>query len=219
MKETILFISLLIGFLSFGQDAKLEEKTNSEKESKVRLSPFFSYDFNLSDKLVEDGDAYYILNYDRFNYKIGIDVEFKITDSFSVSTGFNYSVKDFTSTSLFNSMDLIEERQFDLSYLEIPMTVIYTYKVKDFEFFGQLGIINHINIGLNIFIPDSGIALHNIDSYSVSGKVGLGASYPILGRHRLFLATDYSTGLSNVFKNVDYKLKTLGIRMGIQFLL
>ena len=220
MKKIVLFISLLIGFLSFGQDVVLKEKSSLVKESKVRLSPFFSYDFNLSKNSVIGDNSLIVFNYNKLNYKLGLDVEFKLTKSFSISTGLNYSVKDFSSITYCGSCSIYEENiQFGLSYLEIPIIGIYTYKVNEIEFFGQLGIINHINVGLNIFINDSGIALHNIDSHSLSGKVGLGASYPILGKHRLFLVTDYSSGFTNVFKNVDYKLKTLGIRMGIQFLL
>jgi len=216
MKKTILFIFLFIGLFSFGQDAELEEKTLSEKESKIRLNPFFSYDFNLSSNIVNEDYLVSILNYDRFNYKLGIDVEFKFTKSFSVSTGLNFSNKDFSGISYDNP---IANFQFNLRFLEIPIIGIYTYKVNDFEFFGQIGIVNHINVGLNIFINDSGISLQNIDEHSISGKVGLGASYPVLGKHRLFLATDYTAGFTDVFENVDYKLKTLGIRMGVQFLL
>jgi len=220
MKKIILFILLIIGFLSFGQDAELEGKAISEKESKIRLSPFFSYDFNLSPDVVQEETTLIFFNYNLFNYKFGADIEYKVSKMFSIGSGLSFSQKGFlTTTECEYCQPSYSEIKFGLGFLEIPLIAIYTYKISDFEVFGQLGIINHINFNLNIFDDSNGFSLNNIDTYSISGKVGLGASYPVFGKHRLFLATDYSTGFTDVFENVDYKLKTLGIRMGVQFLL
>jgi hypothetical protein len=210
----------MIGFLSFGQDVELEEKTPSEKESKIRLSPFFSYDFILSPDAVYEDMTVIFFNYNQFNYKIGVDIEYKVSKMFSIGSGLSFSQKRFlTTTECEYCQPSYSEVKFDLGFLEIPLIGVYTYKISNFEVFGQLGIINLINYSSNIFDDDNGFSLNNINTYSISGKVGLGASYPVFGKHRLFLATDYSTGFTDVFENVDYKLKTLGIRMGVQFLL
>lgn len=216
----LVIISILITVLSFGQNTKADTIPDNKKTSKIRLTPFFSYDINLSSEIEFDGLDIYIFNYDNFNYKIGVDIEFKLNNRISISSGLNYSQKDFSFLSnCYNCGSLEEEIQMELRFLEIPLIGIYTYEINDFEIFGQIGIVNHINIGLNIFINDEGISRHNIDSHSLSGKIGLGASYPVFNRHHIFIASDYSIGLTNVFENIDYKLKTLGIRMGIQFLL
>ncbi len=220
MKKTVLIISFFIGFLSFGQDADLEETTPSEKESKVRLSPFFSYDFNLSPDAVYEDMTVIFFNYNLFNYKIGVDIEYKVSEIFSIGSGLSFSQKGFlTTTECEYCQPSYSEIKFDLEFLEIPLIGAYTYKINDFEVFGQLGIINYFNFSLNIFDNNNGISLNNINTYSLSGKVGIGASYPILGKHRLFLASDYTTGFTDVFENLDYKIKSLGIRMGVQFLL
>jgi len=214
MKKTILIISLFIGFLSFGQDTELEEKTSSQKESKVRLSPFFSYDFTKSESLpIFLPSIYNNKTNPEFNYRLGIDVEYKFSNNFSISSGINYSNKDFYLESL------DEKFIFEIRYLEFPLMVIYTYEVNDFEFFGQLGLTNQFSFNFNFLSNENDLFIGKINNYTLSGKIGIGASYPILGKHRLFLATDYTTGFTDVFENVDYKINSLGIRMGVQFLL
>jgi hypothetical protein len=219
MKKTILFIFLFIGLLSFGQDAELEEKPSSVKESKIRLNPFFSYDFNLSNETVNNeygGTDFY---YEKVNYRFGVDVDYFIKKNISISTGVNFSNKDYESIYFCESCFSPLLSNIKLKYLEFPLYGTYHLSFNKFNVFGQLGIVNHITLKREVHFDDQEIILENINKYYLSGKIGIGISYPVFGKHRLFVSSDYITGFTNVFDNYNYKLKSIGIRMGVQFLL
>ena len=219
MKHFLIIITLFISVFSFGQNSVLEPNPNKEKKSKIRLTPFFSYDFNLSPDTTVNGIFTEYYSYEEINYRVGVDVEYKFTNELSLSTGFNYSRKDYSFYSDCYVCDLIGfDFITELRFIEIPLIGIYTYQFNEFEIFGQLGIINQININVDISSEFS-YAPANVNDYNLNGKIGVGISYPIINKHRLFIATDFENSLTDVYKNYNYKLKTLGIRMGIQFLL
>lgn len=217
-KYYLIILSLFITVISFGQNSELEIKPDNQRQSKIRLTPFFSYDFNLSQETTIDGVFTNYYSYDQFNYRVGVDVEYKFTSNLSISGGINYSSKDFSFYS-----DCFTCDSFGLGYtakirfVEFPLVGIYTYQINDFEVFGQLGVINQVDIDFDFF--DDNFPPDNINRYNFSGKIGVGVSYPIINKHRLFIATDYTSSITSLFKNIDYKIKTVGIRMGIQFLL
>ena len=219
MKKIILIISLFIGFLSFGQDAEHIEKTPSEKESKIRLSPFFSYDFILGKETANNEYGSTDFFYEKVNYRAGVDVDYFIKKNISISTGINFSNKDYESIYYCASCFSPYLSNIKRKYLEFPLYGTYHLNFNKFNVFGQLGIVNHITLKREVQYEDQEIILENINKYYLSGKIGIGISYPVFGRHRLFVSSDYVTGFTDVFENYDYKLKTLGIRMGVQFLI
>ena len=218
MKYFLLIITLFISVLSFGQNSEPETKPDNQKQSKIRLTPFFSYDFNLSTESTINGIFTNHYSYKEFNYRVGIDIEYKFTNTLSISSGLNYSARDFSFYSDCASCDPLSfDYTTELRFLEIPLIGIYTYHIIDFEVFGQLGIINQLNVSLDIF--EENYRPGNVKEYNLNGKIGLGISYPIIKKHRLFIASDYVFGLTDIYENYNYKNKTLGIRMGVQFLL
>jgi len=217
-KYFLIIITLFISVLSFGQNSEPETKSDNQKQSKIRLTPFFSYDINLSSDIETDDLDVYLFNYDNFNYKIGIDIEYKFNTHISISSGINYSQKDFSfNSNCLGCEPLLYDTQTNLRFIELPLVGIYTYQVNDFELFAQLGVINQVDVNFDYF--DENVPPDNINRYNFSGKIGVGVSYPLIKKHRLFIATDYTSSITSLFKNLDYKIKTLGIRMGIQFLL
>ena len=216
-KYYLIIIAILITVLSFGQTSEPETEPENERESKIRLTPFFSYDFNLSPKTTVNGIFTDYYTYDSFNYRVGVDVEYKFTNKLSLSTGINYSSNDYSFYSDCYVCDPIFGLTAKLRFIEIPLIGIYTYQINEFEIFGQLGIINQVNVDFDAF--DDNFHPDKMNRYNFSGKIGIGISYPIFDRHRLIFMTDYTSSITSLFENVDYKLKTFGIRMGIQFLL
>ena len=215
-KYYLVIISILITVLSFGQNTETEIEI--EKPSRVRLTPFVSYDFNLSNEIYHHnyGTTYFI--YEKVNYRLGLDVDYFIKQNISISIGVNYSNKDYESW--YNCEDCFSPffQNIKMQFIDVPLYGSYYMNFNKFNIFGQLGIVNHFTIKREVHFDDQEITLENINDYYLSGKIGLGVSYPI-NRHRLFIASDYITGVKDIFENKDYKLKTLGIRMGIQFLL
>lgn len=210
---------LLVNLFSFGQETKIEEETHTEKESKIRLNPFFSYDFNLSSKTTVNGIYTEYYSYKNFNYRVGVDIEYRFTNKFSLSTGINYSNKDYSFYADCYVCDPSSSFDFttELRLIEIPLIGIYTYQINEIELFGQLGVINQVNI--NVDISELSYAPANMNDYNLSGKIGVGISYPVINKHRLFIATDYVFSIKDIYSDYNYKLKTLGIRMGVQFVL
>ncbi len=211
----------LVNVLCFGQNSEPETKPEKDRLSKIRLTPFFSYDFNLSKDNYNhnynfNGTTYF--TYEKVNYRIGFDIDYFLKKNISISIGVNYSNKDYesmyTCESCFSpSFDYVK-----LRFIDVPLYGSYHVIFNNFNIFGQLGVVNHFALDHEIRFNNQEVTLEYINEYYLSGKIGLGVSYP-LNKHRLFIASDYITGVSNIFEKEDYKIKTLGIRMGIQFLL
>ena len=220
-KYYLVIISILITVFSFGQSAKTDTISENKKFSKIRLTPFISYDFNLSNEIYNhnynfSGTTYF--TYEKVNYRAGFEVDYFINENISVSTGVNYSNKDYESWYTCESCFSPSFEYVKLRFIDVPIYGSYHVIFNKFNIFGQLGIINHFTLNREVHYNDQEVTLEYINEYYLSGKIGLGVSYPI-NRHRLFIASDYITGVSNIFEKEDYKIKTLGIRMGIQFLL
>lgn len=218
MKKILIIFTVFISVMSYGQNTENDEPSKTENTSKIRLSPFFSYDFNNSSKTVRNDFGVYNFSYNDFNYKVGIDVEYKITKKISLSTGLNYSSKDFSFFYDCPSCGpLGYDTQTKFRFLEIPVTAIYIHEINRLELFGQFGIVNQFSPSFGLF--DDNYSPAKIKEYSISGKIGLGMSYPILNKHRLFFVADFTRGLTSIFEEIDYKYKSFGLRIGMQFLL
>ncbi len=219
MKYFIIIITLFTSVLSFGQNSELESKPEKQKQSKIRLSPFFSYDFNLSNDIYHHNYGTTYFTYEKVNYRVGIDVDYFLKKNISISLGVNYSNKNYESW--YNCEDCFSPffQDIKLQFIDVPIYGSYHMNFNKFNFFGQIGVVNHFTIKREVHFNNQEVILENINKYYLSGKIGLGASYPITNKHHLFVLTDYTTGFTDIFGNEDYKIKTLGIRMGIQFLL
>lgn len=209
-------ILLFVSALGFGQEAKIE---TTKKESKIRLSPFFSYDFNLSKKTASNEYGSRDFYYEKVNYKVGIGVDYFINENISISSGVNFSNKDYEAIYYCVSCFSPDLQYTKLRYLELPLCGAYHLNFNKFDVFGQIGIVNHITVKRDIQFNDQEVLQESVNEYYLSGKIGIGISYPVFGKHRLFVSSDYVTGFTDVFENYNYKIKTLGIRAGVQFLL
>lgn len=219
MKYYLISIVIFVSVLSFGQNSDFESKPEKEEQSKIRLNPFFSYDFNLSNDTYRHNNGITYFTYEKVNYRLGVDVDYFLKKNISISTGVNYSNKDYESLYDCESCFSPFFQNIKLQFIDLPIYGGYYMDFNKLNIFGQIGIVNHFTIKREVHFSDQEVTLENIKKYYLSGKIGLGVSYPITNRHHLFVVTDYITGVTGIFENEDYKLKTLGIRMGIQFLL
>lgn len=218
-KYYLVIISILITVLSFGQNTETDTIPENKKTSKIRLAPFFSYDFNLSNNIYNKDYGITNFKYEKFNFRAGIEISYFINKEISISTGVNYSNKDYSSSYDCDACDTPFFSDIKLRFTELPIFGSYHFNYNNFNFFGQIGVVNHFTTKRKIYFSDQEILLDNIYKYYLSGKFGLGVSYPVFKRHHLFIASDYILGITDIYKYKNYKLKTLGIRLGIEFLI
>ncbi len=180
-----------------------------ENKSKFRIGLTMSLVENLSDDTIEF-DQYQGLNaeYDKTNYRLGVTLEYGLGEKSSVNTAINYSNMDFTSTFYCEVCDfevLPSPQDADLSFIEIPVTLKYYFLKNTLRPFAEVGVTN-------LFLLEEDIITN---SYALSATIGGGLEYAITERIALQAAVDYNQGVTNLFKESDYKLKTLAFGIGV----
>lgn len=180
-----------------------------ETRSKFRIGLTTSLVENLSDDTIEF-DQYQGLNaeYDKTNYRLGVTLEYELGEKSSVNTAINYSNMDFTSTFYCEVCDfevLPSPQDADLSFIEIPVTLKYYFLKNTLRPFAEVGVTN-------LFLLEEDIITN---SYVLSATIGGGLEYAITERIALQAAVDYNQGVTNLFKESDYKLKTLAFGIGV----
>ena len=91
MKTKILILIIAIISLNlYGQNDNLRN---------LRFGILFTLDSNLSsENFAFDEYTGYCADYNKTNYKIGLNVEYLLRNGFTLNSGFNYSNKNFTGT-------------------------------------------------------------------------------------------------------------------------
>ena len=115
---------------------------------------------------------------------------------------------DFTSTFYCEVCDfevLPSPQDADLSFIEIPVTLKYYFLKNTLRPFAEVGVTN-------LFLLEEDIITN---SYALSATIGGGLEYAITERIALQAAVDYNQGVTNLFKESDYKLKTLAFGIGV----
>ena len=101
----------------------------------------------------------------------------------------------------------------ELRFIEVPLSFKLYLNPQKQRFYGLIGLNNQFNLAtekseyINLYI--------DYNTYSIGAKVGDGIEYKTNSKIAIQLFSNYNKGLSNNFRDSDYKLNYLSIGSGI----
>ena len=175
----------------------------------LRLGMLFTLDKNLSsDYVAINNDVGFSADYNKINYKAGLSAEYFLKKEFSLNSGLNYSNKNFTGKlSCANCLSLLptDPETIELQFIEIPVSIKYNFALGKLNMYADLGLINQYAIATEILNR----------KYIISGKLGCGIEYNFNPKLAFQFFTVYNNGLTNMFEESDFKLKTISLGFGL----
>tara|TARA_R110000868_G_scaffold20106_2_gene85494 strand:- start:182 stop:799 length:618 start_codon:yes stop_codon:yes gene_type:complete len=175
----------------------------------LRLGMFFTLDKNVSSDFVATfEDIGFSADYHKINYKAGLSAEYFLKNRFSLNSGVNYSNKNFTGTftcATCLSISPWGPETIELQFIEIPVSIKYYFALGKLNMYADLGLINQYAIATEIFNR----------KYIISGKLGCGIEYNFNPKLAFQFFTEYNNGLTNMFEESDFKLKTISLGFGL----
>jgi outer membrane protein with beta-barrel domain len=209
MKKNLIILLVIINSL----DLYAQDKSNN-----FRIGINLNLENNLSSNNVAfDKYTGYSANYNKINYKIGLNAEYELKNGFSLNSGINYSNKDFTGTFYCAVCDFIippSPEKIEFRFIEIPISLRYYFLSSKLKIFADVGITNQFLLKG----PTNQIFLNGENGnnkYIIGGKFGGGLEYNISREFAIQLITEYNRGFSNIFKESDFKINTISFGVGI----
>ncbi|NER18346.1 outer membrane beta-barrel protein [Spongiivirga citrea] len=207
MKNSLLILLFTCLFLN----SKILRAQDADP-SKIRIGISASLESNLSSEMIFFSDVTgFSADYDKFNYRIGADLEYFLNSNFTINTAINYSNKDFTGTYFCFVCDFIQPpnpETSDFRYIEVPMTMKYYFLPNKTRLFGEAGL-NSL-FALNNLELDA-----RVNNYVLGLKLGAGVEYNFSQRLALQLKVDHNRSISKVLKDSDFGFRTLNVGFGI----
>lgn len=206
MKNIKLLVLLfcLSGSLLNAQEEIKEPKNN------LKIGLFYSFDKVLSDKnLSSTKYTGYSIDYSRPNYSLGAEIEYYINPKFSIQSGITYTNRDFTATYYCHVCDFIvapQPESINQEFLEIPLTAKYYFLSKKVLLFAEAGIVNQFTVKNEL----------NENDYAASAKAALGVGYQFGNTYSIEISSNYQNGISNLYKDSNFKQQLLGFKVGIK---
>ncbi len=201
MKKTIVIFGIIL-FYSYGIKAQ-------ENSSKLRIGLNASIEKNLSsENIAFDKYTGYSADYNKTNYRLGLNFEYELKTNFSINTAINYSNKDFTGTYYCAVCSFIvppSPQNIDFRFIEVPLTLKYYFLPNKIRLFGEFGLNNLFS--LNKEVTDN--------SYGLGIKLGSGIEYNLSKKIALQMTMDYNSGISKLYKESEFKLKSFAFGIGI----
>lgn len=150
------------------------------------------------------------VEYDKINYRLGLNLEFELNQGFAINTAINYSNKNFTGAYYCTVcygfiLPLFPPEDFDFRLIEVPISLRYYFLPDKLRIFGEVGFNNQFL--LNKEITD--------ESYAQAIKLGTGVEYDFTQEIALQMFVDYNKGITNFYKKSDFKLNYVGLGIGI----
>lgn len=219
VKKVLLFTALLFHtFHTYSQTG--DDKNGGYDHSGFSLGLSSSIDLNLDpDRFALDEGTGYETDYDQFNYRVGLFVEYKTSGRFSVTSGMDYANKNFTGTYYcdfcdFGTPSLPEKIK--LKYFEIPINGRYYFTFKKIKPYGEVGVVNQFVIKAeNTNLQNRSDASTLESTYFLSGKIGAGASIKVAPTIAVQFGIEYLQGFINLDKSPDYNTKMLGFKIAV----
>ena len=201
-KKTLLILGISL-FYSIGINAQ-------EVLGKLRIGLSSSIENNLSsESFAFDKYTGYSADYDKTNYRFGLNIEYNLRENISINTSINYSNKDFTGTYYCAVCDFSvppSPQKIDFRFIEIPLTVKYYFLPNKIRLFGEFGLNNLFS--LNKEVTDN--------SYALGIKLGGGIEYNLTKKIALQMTMDFNNNnMSKLYKESDFKLKSFAFGIGI----
>lgn len=198
-RDFILLLFIGINLILFAQD----------DTRNLRLGLLYTLDNNLSSERFEVGKyTGYSAEYNKPNYKIGLSIEYLLKNRFSLNSGLNYSNKNFTGTyycAICYFSVPPSPKTIELQFIEIPVSLRQYFLPNKLKIYADIGLINQFEITNKIIEK----------KYNISGKLGCGIEYNLNPKLAFQLMTEYNKGLTNMFKETDFKIKTISFGLGI----
>jgi opacity protein-like surface antigen len=164
---------------------------------------------NLSSKTIAFTEyTGYSADYDKTNYRLGLNFEYGLKNAFSINSAFNYSNKDYTGTYYCAVCDFAfppSPENIDFRFLEIPLTLRYYFFPNKTRIFTELGLNNHIV--LTNAITDK--------SYGLGIKFGGGIEYNLTQNIALQMLIDYNKGITNSYDESNFKVDYMAFGIGV----
>lgn len=200
--KNIISIYIVFSIFTYGIQAQNEN-------SDFRIGLVTSFEINTSSKYVSfDQYTGYSADYDKFNYRIGLNFEYSLTENISINSALNYSNKDFTGTYYCAVCDFIapiNPKNIDFRFIEVPLTIKYYFLPNNIKLFGVLGFNN-------LFLLNREVTDY---SYGLGIKLGGGIEYELSKKIAMQIILDYNSAISNFYKESDFKLKSMDVGIGI----
>lgn len=198
--KMLILIIAIIGVNLYGQN---------DNPRNLRFGILFTLDSNLSSENFRiDEYTGYSADYNKTNYKIGLSIEYLLRNGFTLNSGFNYSNKNFTGTyycAVCSFIDAPSPEKIELEFAEIPLSLRYYFLPGNLKIYADVGLINQFALTNKIVE----------NKYNISGKLGCGMEYNFNPKLAFQLVTEYNEGLTNMFKESDFKIKTISFGLGI----
>jgi hypothetical protein len=200
MKKLTLILVILCSVFSL----KAQNSPNN-----FRFGITASIDKNLSSETMAfDQYTGYSTEYDKINYRLGLYLEYKLKQDLSINTAVQYSNKDFTGTYFCAVCDFpvpSSPEDIDFRFIEVPLSLRYYFLPDGLGLFGQIGINNQFLINEEL----------TEKSYALGIRFGAGLEYDFTQKLALQFLVDYNRGITNLYKESDFKINYLGFGVGI----
>ncbi len=210
MKKIIL-LSLLFVLLF---ELKAQPKIGLTFSPSVSMSRV-KYKNDVSEDISNDGSA--------LRFKLGLEADFAITETYSISTGLIFAPKRAGFTRDITATGRVTE-EYKLQYLQIPLTLkLYTNEVMpDIKGYFQLGFLGEIKV-FDEALDDDYTLVTKFRPYDTSFVFGVGAEYGASISSLIYAAIVYNRGLVNIVSertsanSLTSKLDMLSLQFGIKF--
>lgn len=184
-----------------------QEVSNSRNKWRIGLTT--SVESNQSSSFLQLGSfTSYFAEYDQFNYKVGVQIEYQLNNKFSIITALNYANRDFTGTNNCSLCTFIrnpEPEHIEYRFVDIPVSIRYYILQDKIRFFGELGINN-------VILIDNEIVANN---YGLGLRLATGIEYNLNSNFALQAILDYSNHNINYFDNEVSELNLISYGIGI----
>lgn len=200
--KNLISIVVIVFFYTLGLKAQ-------NNISKLRIGLTTSIEKNLSSENVAfDKYTGYSVDYNKTNFRLGLNFEYELKSNFSINTAINYSNKDFTGTYYCAVCDFLvppSPQDIDFRFIEVPLTLKYYFLPNKIRLFGEFGLNNLFSLKKEV----------TDNSYGLGIKLGGGIEYNLSKKIALQMTMDYNNGISKLYKESDFKLKSVAFGIGI----
>ena len=205
MKTFITIISILISLICIGQ-------SNQQLYEKWNLGLNISIDHNLYNPITnmvfsnQSGIADFRRT--KYNFSAGIDNQFNFSNRLALVVGVTYSEMSVEGTYYCYSCDFSMaplHQTFRLSYIQTPLYFRY------FIYRNTIGV--HFDGG---FSGSYSINRFTLQNFVFDSRLGLGINHS-LGNVKMNYTIVYSNSLAIISEYTDYKLRSVGLLVGLIF--
>ena len=186
-------------------------------QSKLRIGMSAGLSKNLSSEIVPISEyTGFSGDYNKTNYRIGLNMDYSLKGSLTIFSAFNYSNLDFTGTYFCAVCDFAfppSPEEIEFRFIEIPIGVRYYFFPSKIRLFSEFGLNNIFQ--LNSLSEES-----SRNRYVLGYKLGGGLEYSFSEKIALQIGFDYNNSISNLFKDSyfggsDFKLKSITFGIGL----